>query len=106
MPALVAGIHAFLVAKTWMARNSGLPELRMKSSGPSRINPTWADKPGHDAFVLSASGYCGDPRKTPSLKNTRKGVVPVAPPSKARHLPFRHSVPPAAGTASNSTKFG
>jgi hypothetical protein len=47
-----------------------------------------------------------DPRNTPSLKNTRYAVVPVAPPSNARHLPFWHSVPPWAGTASNAMKLG
>ena len=29
-------------------------------------------------------------------------VVPDAPPSNARHLPFWHNVPPSMGTASNS----
>src|SRR5207237_9100809 len=45
----------------------------------------------------------GQPRSTPSLKNTRYGVVPVALPSFARQRPLVHSVPPCAGTASNST---
>ncbi len=48
----------------------------------------------------------GEPRNTPSLKNTRNGVVPEAPPSNARHLPFWQSVPPCAATASNSMKLG
>jgi hypothetical protein len=48
----------------------------------------------------------GEPRNTPSLKKTRNGVVPVAPPSKARHLPFWQRVPPCAAIASNSMKFG
>ena len=46
---------------------------------------------------------CGEPRTTPSLKNTRYGVVPFALPSFARQRPFVQSVPPCAGTASNST---
>ena len=45
----------------------------------------------------------GEPRTTPSRKNTRYGVVPLALPSLARQRPFVHSVPPCAGTASNST---
>jgi hypothetical protein len=40
-----------------------------------------------------------------SLKKKRNGVVPAAPPSNARHLPFVQSVPPCAGWASNSAKL-
>ena len=50
--------------------------------------------------------YIGEPRKSPSLKNTRNGVVPEAPPSNDFHFALVQRIPPAAGTASNSTKFG
>jgi hypothetical protein len=45
----------------------------------------------------------GERRETPSLMNTRSGVVPEALPSTARHLPSVQRMPPCAGTASNST---
>ena len=45
----------------------------------------------------------GEPRRTPSLMNTRNGVVPVALPSRERHLPLVQRMPPPVGTASNST---
>ncbi len=44
----------------------------------------------------------GAARKTPSLKKKRNGVVPLPPPSKARHFPLVHKIPPSVGTASNS----
>jgi hypothetical protein len=54
MPALVAGIHVFLFdlsAKENVdgTATRGLPELRVERVA-SRINPTCADKPGHDGL--------------------------------------------------------
>src|SRR5215217_2677569 len=54
-------------------------------------------------FAADRAAAYGDPRITPSLKNTRYGVVPLALPSRERHRPLVHRVPPCAGTASNST---
>ncbi|BAR54644.1 hypothetical protein NK6_1460 [Bradyrhizobium diazoefficiens] len=49
MPGLVPGIHESqrLSCKTWMHRHSvyRVPSFLKE---PSRINPTWSDKPGHD----------------------------------------------------------
>jgi hypothetical protein len=54
-------IHVFLrVAKTWMQRNSGLPELESLSV-VSRVDPTYDVKPGHDEerFVQSVRRSAG-----------------------------------------------
>src|SRR5215212_5062042 len=83
----------------WVKTEIAMPAARMAgfygtgAYDPRAINHFAADR---------AAAY-GDPRTTPSLKNTRYGVVPLALPSRERHRPLVHRVPPCAGTASNST---
>ena len=40
--------------KTWMPRNSGLPEFRKLNIAVSRVNPTYGDKRGHDGGIDQA----------------------------------------------------
>ena len=60
------------------------------------------DGRGREARAPAMRDTHCDARNTPSLKKNRNGVVPLAPPSNARHLPSRQSVPPCTATASNS----
>ncbi len=56
MAGLVPAIHVFDIAhvpRRGCHQNSGLPEFWDSSSGESRVNPTFADKRGHDGREIA-----------------------------------------------------
>ena len=87
-----------------LSRRTAISRRRRGCSSTSWSSASGRSRSGigsEETIASRRQRHC-DARNTPSLKKNRNGVVPLAPPSNARHLPSRQSVPPCTGTASNS----